>query len=336
MKKIVSLILLAISYSVALVCYAADDYVVPRTEWGKPDLQGVWNFSSNVPMQRPSRFGERQFLTAEEIAEAQERRAAADANSDAAVPVAGVDASYNDFWVESAGLSEEMRTSHIVYPLDGRIPDRLEGVQIHGPGVGPAATGERPVRFIVGGIGTDGPEDRGLSERCMVGFNAGPPFTPNLYNNNIQIFQSRDHAVIMTEMVHDARVVPIAGPADDPPALDEAIGLWSGDSRGHWDGDTLVVVTRNFNGLTQSFSPFGNSGDKVLTERFTRVGPYTIDYEFTIDDPSTFTDKFTAIVPITKVAGQLYEYACHEGNYGMLNILRGARAQEALAESGEP
>ncbi len=335
MKKIMSLILLAISYSVALVCYAADDYVVPRTEWGKPDLQGVWNFSSNVPMQRPSRFGERQFLTAEEIAEAQERRAAADANSDAAVPIEGVDASYNDFWVESAGLSEEMRTSHIVYPLDGRIPDRLEGVQTHGPWIGPAATGDRPVRFVVGGIGTDGPEDRGLSERCMVGFNAGPPFVPSLYNNNVQIFQSKDHAVLMTEMIHDARVVPIFESEDDLPALDDNLRLWSGDSRGYWDGDTLVVVTQNFNGLSASFGSAGTSRDKVLTERFTRVGPYTVDYEFTIDDPSTYTDNFTAIVSMTKVAGLLYEYACHEGNYGMVNILRGARVQEALGESEE-
>ena len=331
MKKIISLILIALSYSLSLSSFAADGYVVPRTEWGQPDLQGVWNFSSNTPMQRPERFGERQFLTAEEVAEAQTRRAAADANSAAAVPVGGVDASYNDFWVESAGIGEHMRTSHIIYPLDGRIPELLEGVQTQYAGIGSNVSGERPVRFIVGGISADGPEDRGLSERCMVGFNAGPPFTPNLYNNNVQIFQNRDHAVIMTEMIHDARIVSLL----DRPPLDESLRLWSGDSRGHWDGDTLVVVTRNFNDLTQSFGASGTSLDKILTERFTRVGPYTIDYEFTVDDPSTFTDKLTAIVAITKVAGQLYEYACHEGNYGMLNILRGARVEEALAASEE-
>ncbi len=135
--------------------------------------------------------------------------------------------------------------------------------------------------------------------------------------------------MILTEMIHDARIVYI----DDRPHVDEAVGLWSGDSRGHWEGDTLVVVTRNFNGMTQSFSSSGTSKDKVLTERFTRVGPYTVDYEFTIDDPSTFTDKITATVAMTKVAGQLYEYACHEGNYGMVNILRGARREESLAGS---
>ena len=131
--------------------------------------------------------------------------------------------------------------------------------------------------------------------------------------------------MLLTEMIHDARIVKL----DGRPALDENLELWSGDSRGHWDGDTLVVVTQNFNNLTQSFDGFGTSRNKVLTERFTRLGPRTLDYEFTIDDPSTFTDKFTAVVPMIKVATQLYEYACHEGNYGMANMLRGARRKEA-------
>jgi len=328
MNKLISPLISVALFSFSLLSVAADDYEAPRTEWGQADLQGVWNFSSNTPMQRPSRFGERQFLTAEEITEAQDRRAKADAASDAALPVPGVDASYNDFWVESAGIGGNVRTSHIIYPADGRIPARVEGVQQSAGGEIDVA-GERPVRFVVGGISSDGPEDRGLSERCIVGFNAGPPFTPSLYNNNVQIFQSKDHVVILTEMIHDARIVSLKGRGQ----LDEDVGLWSGDSRGHWDGDTLVVVTRNFNGMTQSFGASGTSKDKTLTERFTRVGPYTVNYEFTIDDPSTFTDKFTAIVSMTKVAGQLYEYACHEGNYGMMNILRGARAQESFAEA---
>ncbi|MDE0507797.1 MAG: hypothetical protein OXI17_04090, partial [Gammaproteobacteria bacterium] len=220
-----------------------------------------------------------------------------------------------------------IRTSHIVYPTDGQMPATVEGVEIVFGGLGDDVPGQRPVRFVVGGIGKDGPEDRGLSERCIVGFNSGPPFMPSLYNNNVQIFQNSDTVVILTEMIHDARIVPIG----ERPPLDENIGLWSGDSRGYYDGDTLVVETRNFNGLTQSFGGFGHSADKVLTEKFTRIDEYTVDYEWTIDDPSTFTDKMTVIVPMTKVAGQLYEYACHEGNYGMVNIIRGARAQEALA-----
>ena len=326
--------LLAISCFASSISLAADDYLVPRTEWGQPDLQGVWNFSSNRPMQRPQNFGERQFLTPEEIEEIQIQRAAADANSDGALPIEGVDGSYNDFWIENAGIGGDVRTSHIVYPLDGRIPKLVEGAIAQQGNYGGNNTGEsRPVRISAGGIGTDGPEDRGLSERCIVGFNAGPPFVPSLYNNNVQIFQGKDHAVLMTEMIHDARVVPIYAATAAGPALDADLRLWSGDSRGHWEGDTLVVVTANFNDLTPSFGSTGTSRDKVLTERFTRRGPYSVDYEFTIEDPSTYTDKFTAIVPMTKVAGQLYEYACHEGNYGMENILRGARVQEALAEA---
>ena len=318
MKTISSLILFVFSCLLTALVAAADAYQAPRTEWGKPDLQGVWNFSSNVPMQRPTRYGERQFLTDQEIEDVLARRAEADANSDSALPIEGVDASYNDFWIENAGIGDTLRTSHIIYPTDGRLPDLVEGAvtRLRRPG---SAT-------------INGPEDRGLSERCLVGFNAGPPFVPSLYNNNVQIIQNEDHVVLMTEMIHDARIVPVFDSNDAQPMLDEKLRLWSGDSRGHWDGDTLVVVTNNFNGLTRSFGGAGTSLHKVLTERLTRVGPYTVDYEFSIDDPATYSDKLTAIVSMTKVAGLLYEYACHEGNYGMENILRGARVQEALAE----
>mgnify|MGYP003322241255 CR=1 FL=1 len=135
-------------------------------------------------------------------------------------------------------------------------------------------------------------------------------------------------------MIHDARIVPLYDSAEELDSLHDDIRSYTGDSRGYWDGDTLVVVTQNFNGLSSSFGQAGTSYDKVLTEKFTRVGPYTVDYEFTLDDPSTYTDKFTAIVSMTKVAGLLYEYGCHEGNYGMENILRGARVEERLAAEG--
>ena len=318
MKTISSLILFVFSYLLTALVAAADAYQAPRTEWGKPDLQGVWNFSSNVPMQRPTQYGERQFLTDQEIEDVLARRAEADANSDSALPIEGVDASYNDFWIENAGIGDTLRTSHIIYPTDGRLPDLAEGA---------VTRLRRP-----GSAAINGPEDRGLSERCLVGFNAGPPFVPSLYNNNVQIIQNEDHVVLMTEMINDARIVPVFDSNDAQPMLDEKLRLWSGDSHAYWDGDTLVVVTNNFNGLTRSFGRAGTSLHKVLTERLTRVGPYTVDYEFTIDDPATFSDKLTAIVSMTKVAGLLYEYACHEGNYGMVNILRGARVQEALAE----
>lgn len=318
MKTLSSLILFVFSCLLTALIAAADAYQAPRTEWGKPDLQGVWNFSSNVPMQRPTRYGERQFLTDQEIEDVLARRAEADANSDSALPIEGVDASYNDFWIENAGIGDTLRTSHIIYPTDGQLPDLAEG----------AVTRLRRA----GSATINGPEDRGLSERCLVGFNAGPPFVPSLYNNNVQIIQNEDHVVLMTEMINDARIAPVFDSSDAQPMLDEKLRLWSGDSHAYWDGDTLVVVTNNFNGLTRSFGRAGTSLHKVLTERLTRVGPYTVDYEFTIDDPATFSDKLTAIVSMTKVAGLLYEYACHEGNYGMVNILRGARVQEALAE----
>lgn len=317
------------------------DYQVPRTEWGQPDLQGVWNFSSDVPMQRPQQYGTRQFLNEEELEERRARieanRAAADAAAaqlvlDPEAPEASSNpGGYNDFWIETAGLGDVVRTSHIVHPEDGRIPPAVEGAKRQFGGLGPDIPGERPVRYVVGGISKDGPEDRGLSERCIVGFNSGPPFVPSLYNNNLQIIQNQDTAVIMTEMIHDARVVPLV----EQPPLHDDIRLWSGDSRGWWDGDTLVVETKNFTGYRQTFASTGTDYDMVLTERFTRTAYDTVEYEFTIDDPSTFTDRITAVIPMIKVAGQIYEYACHEGNYGMMNTLRGARVDERRLAQGD-
>lgn len=300
---------------------AAESYKAPRTEWELPDLQGVWNFSSNTPMQRPSQYGTRQYLTDEEISQLQSRSAARDEASDAAIPGTGVDEAYNDFWIESASLGRGRLTSHINYPANGRLPAIQDNAYRTERGRPP----ERPVRNAIGAaFGTDGPEDRPLSDRCLVGFNSGPPVIPSFYNNNLQIIQNADHVVIITEMIHDARIVPLV----DRPHAPEEIGFWTGDSRGYWEGDSLVVETRNFNGLTNSFSAIGSSENKHLTEKFTRVAEDRIDYEFTVDDPATFTDKIVGLIPIYKVAGQIYEYACHEGNYGMVNILRGARFEE--------
>lgn len=320
----------------------AGDYAAPRTQWGQPDLQGVWNYVSETPTERPERFGTREFLTEDELEQARSRRARQRAEADAQeaelvlnpeAPPAGAASTggYNDFWYERAGIGENPRTSLIVYPLDGRLPELVEGALVHTANLGPDVPGERPVRAIFGGIGKNGPEDRGLSERCLIGFNAGPPIGGGGYNANIQVIQNRDHVVIMTEMVHDARIVPLNSGAH----VDDDIRLWSGDSRGYWEGETLIVETRNFDNLAASYSRFGTAQDKTLTERFTRTGPYTIDYEWTLEDPSTFTDRITAILPMTRVDGQLFEYACHEGNYGMENILRGERMEELRAAQGE-
>ena len=333
--KLSSVLILSLSTALLSIsaAQAADSYRAPRTEYNQPDLQGVWNFSSNTPMQRPSKYADQEFYTPEDIAAMQAAREAAEAaNTDRqAVPNASAGVGgYNDFWVESAGIGSNMRTSLVVYPTNGRTPETVEGAPLQYGGLGADVPGTRPVRFTVGGITKNGPEDRGLSERCIVGFNSGPPFVPSLYNNNVQIFQSRNTAVLLTEMIHDARIVQIG----EKPALDDDIRLWSGDSRGYYEGDTLVVETKNFSGLRQSFGSFGTDYDLVLTERFTRVSQGTVNYEFTVDDASTFQDKLTVLVPMTKVAGLLYEYACHEGNYGMQNILRGARVEESRAAAG--
>lgn len=320
--SVVLILLLATDLVTIKDASAADAWSPPRTQWGLPDLQGVWNFSSRVPMQRPEEFGTQQFLSPEQ-AESRLAHFELGAGAGVAPPGSGIESYYSDIRIENVDVDGRIRTSLIVHPDDGRLPARVDGIEHH-PGGVRRSEGERPVRFVVGGIGRTGPEDRGLSERCLVGFNAGPPFTPSLYNNHVQLIQNRDHVVILTEMIHDARIVKM----NTSESLDPAIGLWSGDSRGHWEGDTLVVVTRNFNGLSQSFDGYGNSSQKVLTERFTRTGPDALRYEFTIEDPATFQDRLSVVIPMSQVPVQLYEYACHEGNYGMVNMLRAARRSE--------
>jgi hypothetical protein len=306
------------------ILFAQSDYQVPRTEYDQPNLQGVWNFASHTPVQRNESLGDREYFTTEENEENRELSVSTfEARAESHFDGVG---GYNSFWYERAAIGYDLRTSLITYPENGRIPPAVEGAFMQRGGVSEDFPSERPVRFVVGGIAKDGPEDRGLSERCIVGFNSGPPFMPSSYNNNVQLIQHQNHVVILTEMIHDARVVPL----DRNHNLTDDIRLWSGDSRGYWDGDTLVVETKNFNGLTQSFisSPYGDSYNKSLVERFTRVSADTVEYEFTIDDPSTFSDKITAMVPMTRVDGLLYEYSCHEGNYGMANMIRGERRQE--------
>ena len=324
MKKLTSCLAGSFIALASPILFAQSDYQVPRTEYDQPNLQGVWNFASHTPVQRNESLGDREYFTTEENEENRELSVSTfEARAESHFDGVG---GYNSFWYERAAIGYDLRTSLITYPENGRIPPAVEGAFMQRGGVSEDFPSERPVRFVVGGIAKDGPEDRGLSERCIVGFNAGPPFMPSSYNNNVQLIQHQDHVVILTEMIHDARGVPL----DRNHNLTDDIRLWSGDSRGYWDGDTLVVETKNFNGLTQSFisSPYGDSYNKSLVERFTRVSADTVEYEFTIDDPSTFSDKITAMVPMTRVDGLLYEYSCHEGNYGMANMIRGERRQE--------
>ena len=320
-----------------------------RTSDGQPDLQGVWDFRTMTPLQRPE-DQEQAFLTEEEAAEAEAaataRRAALLEPSEVRtepLPAGGTGAErgrrvggYNDFWLDyGTNVIEDRRTSLIVDPSDGRLPPLTpEGERLRQ--IGSLAEDlpiEHPVRVRSAGTGADHPEDRGLAERCLLGFNSGPPMMPSGYNNNMQLFQTGDHVVILNEMVNDARIVPL----DGRPHLPESVRQWMGDSRGHWDGDTLVVVTRNLTEQTGSFDPsatqsIGTGLTVTLTERFTRVDEDTLLYEYTVDDPAIFTRPFTVAVPMRRNAQPMFEYACHEGNYGLLNILSGARADDAESQ----
>ncbi len=310
-----------------------------RTAWGDPDLQGVWDFRTITPMERPAELAGKALLTAEEAAgfEARENRRQ---NRDLVDPEQGgaiyPPASeggvvpYNEFWYDrGSSLAAGGRTSLIVDPPDGRLPPLVPGTAQQGRAVSADVAGERPVRFRSGGIGADGPEDRALGERCLLGFNAGPPVIPSAYNNTLQVLQTPDHVVILNEMIHDARIVPLDGRAHLAPSIRQ----WMGDSRGRWEGATLVVETTNFSAKTSSFNPtiqsaVGTGATLRLVERLTRTGAGALRYEFTVDDPHTFTRPFTGVIPMATADGPLFEYACHEGNYGMFNLLAGARAQE--------
>ncbi len=289
-----------------------------RTPDGDPDLQGLWNFSTATPMQRPEDLAGRETLSAEEAAEWEqelaERRRAGDSTS----PTASLEArvSYEQaIWFEQGNSLERQRTSLIVDPPNGRIP-----------AVRPDAAARGELTRLLRGRHAHGPEDRGVSERCLLGFNSGPPMTPSVYNNNMQLFQTADHVVILNEMVHNARIIPLDGRAHLPDGLRQ----WVGDSRASWEGDTLVVTTTNFLRET-SFG--GSSASLNLVERITRIDADTLRYEFTVSDPTAWAAPWTARVDMTRTDEPLYEYACHEGNYSMASSLSGARALEA-AEGG--
>ena len=281
---------------------------------GHPDLQGVWNFSTATPMERPQDLAGQETLTAEEAAaweqQLAETRAANESEREDAPLGARLGYSVR-IWFEHGHTLSEQRTSLVIDPPNGRIP-----------AVRPEVAARAELRSLLRGRHAHGPEDRGASERCLLGFNSGPPMTPSAYNNNVQLFQTADHVVILNEMVHNARIVPL----DGRPHLPAHLRQWVGNSRASWDGDTLVIETRNFLGET---SLRGSSANLHLVERFRRAGPDTLVYEFTVNDPTSWTRPWTAQVLMTRTDEPLYEYACHEGNYSMPSSLSGARAMEA-------
>ena len=263
---------------------ATGDSGVPRTPWGAPDLQGVWDNRTITPLERPRQFAGQETLTADE-ATAYEARTA----------VQRVDDRY--YWDRGTTTVADRRTALISDPVDGRVP---------------ALTPEGQRRFETGRIqGVGAADERNPSERCIT---RTVPRLPGLYNNNYQIFQTPGLVVIFMEMIHDARIIPLGA----RPPLPDGIRQWNGDSRGRWDGDALVIETTHFTGKTN----FRGSADNLhLIERLTRVDADTIDYEFTVTDPTTWTRPWTARIPLNRNDGPLYEYACHEGNDGLAGIL---------------
>jgi hypothetical protein len=296
----------------------------PRTPDGRPDLQGVWNFATLTPLERPDDLAGKPFLTDADIEKIEKQAVVRQREEGGPTPLPrGSVGGYNQFWYEPGNsVVADRRTSLIVDPPDGRIPALTE------EGKKRADAHRQLLRNSA-----TGPEDRDASERCILGYNVGPPMVPGGYNQNVQLIQTREHLVIHNEMVHDARVVPLDGRR----RLPEHLRPWSGDSRGRWDGDTLVVETANFTDKTwNQFNRWNMASDEHLRviERFTRVDADTLRYEFTVEDPTIWTGPFTAVVPMTKTQDRMYEYACHEGNYGMFGILRGARLEERAAETG--
>ena len=311
---------------VMLLAAPAAAQTMPRTPWGTPDLQGIWDFRTITPLERPEDLGDQAFYTPEEAAtlerEAVERDIELWEREAERTEAGGNVGAYNNFWMDR-GTRATRRTSLITYPPNGRFPELSE--------VGAERAEAR--REHMAAHPADSYTDRNSSDRCIVGFNAGPPITPLAYNQNMQLFQTPDHVVIYTEMVHTPRIVPLDGRA----ALDPSIRLWSGDSRGRWEGNTLVIESANFNAkrqwipLTSGASGVASSANMTLVERFTRVDDGTLEYTFTLTDPDTWASDWTASLPMQRTDMPLFEYACHEGNYSMEGILSGHRADERAA-----
>jgi len=282
---------------------------------GGRDLTGIWDTATITPMERPADLAGKAFFTPAE-AEAYEKRLAVENDRDRRGKPGADDVAraYNEaWWDRGTKVVPSLRTSLIVDPADGRIPPLT-----------PAARAAAQKRAAALQAPPNGPEDRGIQERCIVGVNVGPPIIPTVYNNNFQIFQSGNTVVVFSEMIHDYRVIPTDGskhiPAD--------IRLWMGDSRGHWEGNTLVVDTTNFNGKTH----FRGADENLhVIERFTRVKPDQILYQFHIEDPTAFERPWGGEFAFNKAKGLIYEYACHEGNYGLSGLLSAARAEEQKA-----
>ena len=300
-------------------------YKAPRTPWGDPDLQGTYSNRTITPFERPANVNGREFFTREEAAELEKRAQDQSGDEGRSKGTRGdVERAYNDFWWDRGTKVTSLRTSLVADPPDGRVPAQTEAAKQRA-----ANEAKRPAFRGAGaaGRGTDSWLDRSTFERCIT---RGMPaaMSPTAYNNNYRITQSPGYVAIEIEMLGGTRVIP----TDGRPHLNSGIRNWMGHSVGRWEGDTLVVDTRNF---TEKVLYRGAAENMHLVERFTRVAPDRIDYRVTIEDPTTFTKPWTLAIPFVVTGEDIFEYACHEGNYGMVGILSGAREEEAAAPKGK-
>ena len=301
-------------------------YDPPRTKSGKPDFHGVWSTASVTRLERPP--GLPLVLTREQADQLEggalynqrmktqsnfvDPKEGAPEKGKPLPPVGNYDVAYTDPGSHVADINGELRSSFLVFPEDGKIPALTEE--------GRKLRAAMPRRL---GSGFDNPEERGLSERCIIIGNAGPPLGQYLYNNNFQIVQTDDYFMLESEMIHDVRIAKIGGKHRD-----DSIVQWHGDSVARWEGDTLVVETRNVNATQRSVGGTFLSKDGVLTERFTRVNNHQILYAFEVNDPKVYTSPWRGEMPLNNMSNNIYEYACHEGNYGIVNILSGGREND--------
>jgi hypothetical protein len=300
----------------------AKNWTPPRTSWGEPDLQGTYSNKTITPFERPASVEGREFYTREEVETLQKRaqETGGDENRKRGT-IADVERAYNDFWWDRGTKVTSPRTSLVVDPPDGRVPALTDEARQRA-----AEESKQPAFRGAGatGRGADTWLDRSTFERCITRGMPGA-MSPSAYNNNYRITQSPGYVAIQIEMLGGTRVIP----TDGRPHVGSSIRQWMGDSVGHWEGNTLVVDTTNF---TDKVLYRGAAENLHLVERFTRVGPGDIDYRVTIIDPTTFTRPWTLAIPFVNTGEEMFEYACHEGNYGMAGILSGARAAERTPE----
>ena len=312
----------------------------PRTPWGHPDLQGTWDYRTLTPLERPVELGDKAFLTEEEAATLEQETVARNelllnrapqttsASDQVDRRADGTPGFYNNFWLDRGTTAiETRRTSLIVDPSNGRMPPLTEPARRRANS--PEAARITGVRR--GSLPAATYEDLDAGDRCIQHAKAGPPLSTGGYNNNMQLFQTPDHVVILAEQNYDARIIPL----DGRPHVSPQLRQWMGDSRGYWEGDTLVVETVHFNGKHDQIGrPLLSSGENLsLVERFTLMDSDSLMYEYTVRDPSIWTRAWTAQHPMQRNPDLMFEFACHEGNYGMHGIMAGSRVQEAEAEA---